>query len=94
MNVKLSYHCVLQSLQIRINLKDGIVHVLPGDTMYPKEVDPTEKLIIDKSNMSMDEFREMTQVKDRMESLDARMTIYQLDAESMLQKDLQIKQKY
>lgn len=51
------------------------MHVLPGDTMYPQNVDPTHKLIIDKSDISMDEFREMTPVKHRTESLDVRMTI-------------------
>ncbi|XP_032683380.1 nucleoside diphosphate-linked moiety X motif 19 isoform X2 [Odontomachus brunneus] len=64
---------------VLVKLKDGIVHVLPGDTMYPQNIDPTHKLIIDKSDISMDDFREMTPVKYRVETLDARMTIFDTD---------------
>ncbi|XP_014489510.1 PREDICTED: nucleoside diphosphate-linked moiety X motif 19, mitochondrial [Dinoponera quadriceps] len=66
-------------LPVRVNLKDGFVHVLPGDTMYPKKIDPNCRLIIDKSNISMDEFREMTPLKNRIEFLDVRMTILHID---------------
>lgn len=43
--------------------------------MYPDNVHPVHKLIIDQSNISIDEFRKMTPVKHRMEFLDVRMTL-------------------
>ncbi|EFN89997.1 nucleoside diphosphate-linked moiety X motif 19 isoform X2 [Harpegnathos saltator] len=66
-------------LPVRVNLKDGTVFVLCGDTMYPKEIDPTATLVINKSDISMDKFREMTPMKHRMESNGARMTIFHSD---------------
>lgn len=61
-----------------VHIKDGILHVLPGDTMYPKEVSLTEKQIIDKSDMSLDECRKMTP-KNRLELHDGVFKILQAD---------------
>ncbi|EZA57441.1 hypothetical protein DMN91_008749 [Ooceraea biroi] len=55
-------------LPIFVQLKDGTVSVLPGDTVYPKEVNLLEKqIIIDKSDVTIDEYREMTPMKNRLE---------------------------
>lgn len=50
-----------------VDLKDGTVFVLPGDTFYPKEVNLSHKQIISKSDITMDEFRETTPIKHRIE---------------------------
>ncbi|KAL6423889.1 hypothetical protein ACFW04_010371 [Cataglyphis niger] len=54
-------------LPVHTNLKDGIVYVLPGDTMYPKEVNLLDQNQIDKSDITRYEYREMTPIKNRME---------------------------
>lgn len=54
-------------LQIIVLLKDGAVGVLPGDTMYPKEVSLSEKQLIDKSDVTIAEYRQMTPMKNRFE---------------------------
>lgn len=65
-------------LPVAVHIKDGILHILPGDTMYPKEVSLTEKQIIDKSDMSLDECRKMTP-KNRLELHDGVFKILQAD---------------
>lgn len=52
-------------------VKDGKVFVLPGDTMYPNEVSLLEKQIINKSDITIDEFRKMTPMKNRIEYYDS-----------------------
>ncbi|XP_020287428.1 nucleoside diphosphate-linked moiety X motif 19-like [Pseudomyrmex gracilis] len=54
-------------LPVHIHLKDGMVSVLPGDTFYPKEVNLSHNQIINKSDITMDEFREATPIKHRFE---------------------------
>lgn len=41
--------------------------ILPGDTMYPDKVSFFEKQTIDKSNLTMDEFRKIAPIKNRLE---------------------------
>lgn len=53
-------------LPIRVLLRDGKMHVLPGDCMYPKNPSLTEKQIIDKTNMTIAEFEEISPVKNRI----------------------------
>ncbi|XP_046832947.1 acyl-coenzyme A diphosphatase NUDT19 [Vespa crabro] len=53
-------------LPIRVLLKDGKMHVLPGDCMYPKNPSLTEKQIIDKTNMTIAEFEEISTIKNRI----------------------------
>ncbi|KAM0726153.1 Acyl-coenzyme A diphosphatase NUDT19 [Formica fusca] len=48
-------------------LKDGIVYVFPGDTMYPKDVNLLDEQQIDKPDITRYEYREMTPIKNRME---------------------------
>lgn len=48
-----------------VQIKDSIAHVLPGDTMYPKEVNLLEKQVVDKSDITIDEFHKITPVKNR-----------------------------
>lgn len=54
-----------------MSVKDGFVHVLPGDDLYPKEGNLgtylTEEKIIDKSDYTIDEIRKMTAIKNRVE---------------------------
>lgn len=55
-------------------MKDGSVYVLPGDTMYPKEVN-LEKQSIDKSDITVLEFERITPVKNRLVYLDTQINI-------------------
>jgi len=48
-------------------MKDGTILVLPGDSMYPKEVNLLERQTIDKSNITIAEYREMTPIRNRIE---------------------------
>lgn len=57
-------------LPISVYLKDGVIHVLPGDTMYPKKVELVEKQIIDKTDITIKEFQKISPVKNRVEFLD------------------------
>ena len=51
-----------------MKLIDGIVQLLPGDSKYPINVDLHSKQIIDKSTISIEEFRKETPFLHRMES--------------------------
>ena len=53
-----------------VRLLDGDVYLLPGDSMYPKQVSLTEKNVIDKSTMTISEFRDETPIKNRLEFFD------------------------
>lgn len=69
-----------------MHLKDGVVSVLPGDTMYPKEVSLTDKRIIDRSDITIDEFREITPVKNRVEFHDTQQKVVYSDIGPTLQE--------
>lgn len=52
---------------MKVELRDGCVHVLPGDTMYPKCPSLFNKEVIDKTDITIGEFRDMSSVKNRVE---------------------------
>lgn len=66
-------------------MSDGHVFVFPGDSMYPEEVSLTDKVIIDKTHMTMAECQDASPVKNRMErySLD----VITLNVENFDSKD-------
>lgn len=51
--------------------------VLPGDSMYPKEFSLIEKQIIDKSNITMNEFNEMSPKKNRIAFINSKIKLIQ-----------------
>ncbi|KAF7991710.1 hypothetical protein HCN44_010511 [Aphidius gifuensis] len=55
------------NMAVKVNLSDGSVYLLPGDSLYPDEVSLTDKMEIDKSNMTISEYRYLAHVKNRME---------------------------
>ncbi|KAG7189221.1 hypothetical protein KM043_008784 [Ampulex compressa] len=54
-------------LPVRIQLRDGFIHTLPGDSMYPKSVSWSEKQVIDRTDVTLKELREMSPVINRVE---------------------------
>ncbi|OXU25762.1 hypothetical protein TSAR_016264 [Trichomalopsis sarcophagae] len=55
-------------LPVRVNLSDGAVHLLPGDSMYPEKVELYEFQILDKSPLTIEEFQNQSpQVHNRTE---------------------------
>ncbi|KAG5333506.1 NUD19 protein, partial [Acromyrmex charruanus] len=62
-------------LPIAVQLKDGLVFVIPGDTMYPKEIELYEQQVIDKSDITVDEFEKITLIKNRMAILDTQVNV-------------------
>lgn len=58
---------VLLNLPIKIELQDGNVYVLPGDSMYPKQVNLLEKQVINRKDVTIHQFREMSSAKNRVE---------------------------
>ncbi|XP_060823695.1 acyl-coenzyme A diphosphatase NUDT19-like [Bombus pascuorum] len=58
---------VLLNLPIQVELQDGKVHVLPGDSMYPNKVNLLDKQIIDRTDITISEFRDISPIKNRME---------------------------
>ncbi|XP_012059686.1 PREDICTED: nucleoside diphosphate-linked moiety X motif 19, mitochondrial-like [Atta cephalotes] len=63
-------------LPIVVQLKDGIGMVMPEDTMYPKEIKLYEQQIIDKSDITVDEFEKITTLtKNRIVFLDTQVNI-------------------
>lgn len=62
-------------LPVRIYVKDNVLHVLPGDTMYPKEVSLVEKQSIDKTDITMDEFDRISPIKNRTQFLDSKINV-------------------
>ena len=59
-----------------MQLKDGIGMVMPEDTMYPKEIKLYEQQIIDKSDITVDEFEKITTLtKNRIVFLDTQVNI-------------------
>jgi len=60
-------------------VKDGYVFTLPGDTMYPNEVSLLEKQVIDKSDITIDEFRKMTPLKNRIEFCGSQIRVVSSD---------------
>ncbi|XP_024945312.1 nucleoside diphosphate-linked moiety X motif 19 isoform X2 [Cephus cinctus] len=67
-----NFECLdnLLEFAVRVKLSDGTVHVLPGDSMYPDSVSLMEKQIIDHSNMTILEFRNVSLMKNRLEFYD------------------------
>ncbi|XP_054003130.1 acyl-coenzyme A diphosphatase NUDT19-like isoform X1 [Hylaeus anthracinus] len=55
------------NLPVKVELKDGKVHVLPGDSMYPKHANLFDKQIIDRTDITIGEFRDISPIKNRME---------------------------
>ncbi|XP_012522200.1 nucleoside diphosphate-linked moiety X motif 19-like [Monomorium pharaonis] len=62
-------------LPISVYLKDGVMHVLPSDTMYPKKVELFEKQTIDKSDITTEEFQKISPFKNRTEFLDTQINV-------------------
>ncbi|KYQ52807.1 Nucleoside diphosphate-linked moiety X motif 19, mitochondrial [Trachymyrmex zeteki] len=64
-------------LSVTVQLKDGIVFLLPEDTMYPnvKEIELFEQQLIDKSDITAHEFEKMTLIKNRIVILDTQVNI-------------------
>lgn len=62
-------------LPVHVHLKDGIAHVLPGDTMYPREVSLLEDQPIDKSDITLAEFERITPIKNRSEFRDTQIHV-------------------
>ncbi|OAD61036.1 Nucleoside diphosphate-linked moiety X motif 19, mitochondrial, partial [Eufriesea mexicana] len=58
---------VLLNLPVKVELLDGQVHVLPGDSMYPKQVNLIDKQIINRTDITIREFRDISPIKNRME---------------------------
>lgn len=58
-----------------IQLKDGTVQIMPGDTMYSKEVSLSDKQLIDKSDITIHEYRMMTPIKNRIELWNTQIKI-------------------
>lgn len=50
-----------------VRLKDGLVMVLPEDTMYSNEVEGQNTRVIDKLDVTIAEYREMSPIRNRME---------------------------
>ncbi|CAL7950636.1 unnamed protein product [Xylocopa violacea] len=61
---------VFLTMPVLIKLRDGTVLVLPGDSMYPEQVNLIGTQIIDRTDITQHEFRDMSPVKNRMEFLD------------------------
>ncbi|XP_076624735.1 acyl-coenzyme A diphosphatase NUDT19 [Colletes latitarsis] len=55
------------NLPVKVELKDGKVHVLPGDSMYPKHAHLFDEQIIDRTDITISEFRDISPIKNRME---------------------------
>lgn len=58
---------VLLNLPVKIELQDGKVFVLPGDSMYPDKVNLLEKQIINRTDITIAEFRDISPIKNRIE---------------------------
>ncbi|XP_012142752.1 acyl-coenzyme A diphosphatase NUDT19 isoform X1 [Megachile rotundata] len=65
---------VLLNLPVKVELQDGKVHVLPGDSMYPSKVNLVDEQVIDRRNITIREFRDMSAVKNRMEFFNLQVT--------------------
>ena len=73
---------------MRIKASDGNVHVLPGDCMYPENVNLTAASTdVDMTNMSLLELRDSSPVKNRME-------YYSLDVKTLIVNNLDAKNGY
>ena len=55
------------NLPVKVELQDAKVYVLPGDSMYPKHVSLFDIQVIDRTDITVQEFREMSPVKNRVE---------------------------
>ncbi|XP_011297940.1 nucleoside diphosphate-linked moiety X motif 19, mitochondrial [Fopius arisanus] len=58
---------------VRAKLSDGMVFLLPGDSMYPKETNFLEKQDLDFTTMTIAEFRSTSESKNRMEVYDVEV---------------------
>ena len=59
-----------------VQLKNGIGMIMPEDTMYPKEIKLYEQQVIDKSDITVDEFEKITTlIKNRIVYLDTQVNI-------------------
>ncbi|KYN04265.1 Nucleoside diphosphate-linked moiety X motif 19, mitochondrial, partial [Cyphomyrmex costatus] len=62
-------------LSVWVRLKDGIAFLMPEDTMYPKKVDLFKQHLIDKSDITADEFEKITPIKNRTVILDTQINV-------------------
>lgn len=69
---------------MRAKLSDGSVYLLPGDSFYPEAVSLTEKLELDRSNMTISEFRNLASVKNRLE-------FYELEVKRVVSENFESK---
>ena len=58
-----------------MKLTDGRVYLLPGDSVYPTNIDVDSKLIIDKSTSTIEEFRKETPILHRIEKFSKKCVI-------------------
>ncbi|XP_015428595.1 PREDICTED: nucleoside diphosphate-linked moiety X motif 19-like [Dufourea novaeangliae] len=58
---------VRMNLPVKVELQDGNVYVLPGDSMYPEHANLFDKQVIDRTDITIEQFREMSPVKNRVE---------------------------
>lgn len=56
-------------------MKNGNVHVMPGDTMYPKEVNLVEKQLVDRSDITINELHKISPVKNRITFIDGQVNV-------------------
>ncbi|XP_031835962.1 acyl-coenzyme A diphosphatase NUDT19 isoform X2 [Nomia melanderi] len=59
---------------IRVKLQNGNVHVLPGDSMYPKLVSLYEKQVIDRTDITIDDFKNISPILNRIEFITVEVT--------------------
>ncbi|XP_014221565.1 nucleoside diphosphate-linked moiety X motif 19-like [Trichogramma pretiosum] len=62
---------IKRNLPMSVILKNGSVHLLPGDSMYPDNIDPCKKEVIDKTNLTIEQFRNEAQKIHRLEIFDS-----------------------
>ncbi|XP_015120579.1 nucleoside diphosphate-linked moiety X motif 19-like isoform X2 [Diachasma alloeum] len=55
---------------VKAKLSDGMVFLLPGDSMYPKDPNFSEAQDLDFTNMTIAEFRSTSECKNRLEQYD------------------------
>lgn len=60
--------------------------MLPGDSFYPKELHMTQRQVIDKSELTLEQFRSVSDVLNRVEFYDGAMNkviVHNLDSTNL-----------
>ncbi|XP_076285386.1 acyl-coenzyme A diphosphatase NUDT19 [Lasioglossum baleicum] len=58
---------VLQIMPVKVKMLDGNVYVMPGDSMYPVQANIIEEQVILKTDMTIQQFQDISPVKNRIE---------------------------